>query len=631
MNRRTLKLVLLSVLVVGAIGSVTVRGVYALLSGQASNVGGSVATGTMTMDDLNVGAIQTTLAGPISTTASPTTITVTSTLGFPQSGTYTIGVGKELMTVTAGAGTSSWTVTRSVGGTTPTTHLAGAIVVLQQDTVAAGTTLSAKLGKNTLAANVPETTLTAPVTAAATTINVASFTDFPATAPFTILVDSEQMTVTAGAGTTTWTVTRGVNGTTAAPHASGTNVDPTSITVNSATNFPPSATPNFQIQVDNEVMNVTGISGTTFTVTRGVGGTAIASHASGAVVLQKTMFVNSASGFPASGDYTVDVGNEELLVTGGQGSTSWTVSRPVSGSNSASHGVNAAVTTNDCQSYLGTSNVNTGCDSVLTFSPDAEAYPGAPLTTTVAIKDSGSLPISDLVVYMPSCLRGIAPDAPFAANLPFVKTFNTANTANGYLVGGQTYYYEMTAVTASGETVAGAEETYTPPTGTNTNKITLHWTAIAAATGGYKIYRSTTEGGEQLLGTALAGATSFVDNVSSTTSPTPPYGTGSGNPCLPPNPPVANDNFELTIQETTPGGTRCWYPSNAETCAFDTTDTLGLFAQYTNTFLQGLDVGAGPTALGTRYFQISVELPANAGNAYQGTEAQYTLHWYAVS
>jgi hypothetical protein len=622
---RSVKLVLLSALAVGAIGSVTVRGVYGLLSAQSTNAGGSVATGTMTMANLNVGVIQTTLAATI--TSSQTTITVGSTLGFPSSGTYTIGVGKELMSVTGGQGTTTWTVTRGVNGTTAAGHSSGAIVVLQQDTVSASTTLTEKLGKNSLAANVPETTLTAAVTAAQTTITVASDTDFPASAPYTILVDSEQMTVTAGAGTTTWTVTRGVNSTTAAAHSQGTNVDPTTITVNSANNFPPSG--NYQIQVDSEVMTVTAGQGTTtWTVTRGANGTAIASHASGTTVLTKTMFVNSASGFPASGDYTVDVGNEELLVTGGQGTTTWTVTRDVDGTSSANHGVNANVTTNQCQSYSGTGNANTGCDAVLTWAPDAESYPGVPATTTVAITDSGSVPISDLVVYMPSCLRDLTPDAPFAANIPPIKSFNSAGTTGGYLIGGTTYYYELTAVLPSGQTVAGPEATYTPPVGTNTNKITLHWTAIAGATQ-YDIYRSTSEGGEQLLDSATVNH--YVDNTSTTPSGSPPSGTGSGNPCLPPNPPVASDDAELTIQETTPGAIRCWYPSNGETCAFDSTENLGVFAEDADTFGTGIDLGAGPAALDTRYFQIGIEFPSGASNAYQGTEADFTLHWYAVS
>ena len=48
-----------------------------------------------------------------------TTLNVTSATGFPGSGNYTISVNGEQMTVTAGQGTTAWTVTRGANGTTP--------------------------------------------------------------------------------------------------------------------------------------------------------------------------------------------------------------------------------------------------------------------------------------------------------------------------------------------------------------------------------------------------------------------------------------------------------------------------------------------------------------------------------
>ena len=71
------------------------------------------------------------------------------------------------------------------------------------------------------------TTLTGGITSSATTLTVSSTTGYPA-APFTIIVDSdtaseEVMEVTAVAGTT-FTVTRGVDGTTAVEHGAGASV-----------------------------------------------------------------------------------------------------------------------------------------------------------------------------------------------------------------------------------------------------------------------------------------------------------------------------------------------------------------------------------------------------------------------
>jgi Tfp pilus assembly protein PilX len=67
------------------------------------------------------------------------------------------------------------------------------------------------------------TTLTAAVNSTQTTISVASATGFPST-PFTIRIDDESMNVTAGFGTTTWTVTRGVNGSAATSHLNSQTV-----------------------------------------------------------------------------------------------------------------------------------------------------------------------------------------------------------------------------------------------------------------------------------------------------------------------------------------------------------------------------------------------------------------------
>jgi hypothetical protein len=62
-------------------------------------------------------------------TSSQTTISVASASGFPTSGTYRIRLDDENMTVTAGQGTTTWTVTRGVNGTTAVSHVSGQSVV----------------------------------------------------------------------------------------------------------------------------------------------------------------------------------------------------------------------------------------------------------------------------------------------------------------------------------------------------------------------------------------------------------------------------------------------------------------------------------------------------------------------
>ena len=51
-----------------------------------------------------------------------------SASGFPSSGNYNIMIDSEQMTVTAGQGTTTWTVTRGVGGTSAVSHLIATIV-----------------------------------------------------------------------------------------------------------------------------------------------------------------------------------------------------------------------------------------------------------------------------------------------------------------------------------------------------------------------------------------------------------------------------------------------------------------------------------------------------------------------
>jgi hypothetical protein len=64
------------------------------------------------------------------------------------------------------------------------------------------------------------------MTATSTSVVFNTFGGTPVStvAPYTILVDKEQMTVTAVSGST-WTVTRGVNGTTAVSHTVNTSAE----------------------------------------------------------------------------------------------------------------------------------------------------------------------------------------------------------------------------------------------------------------------------------------------------------------------------------------------------------------------------------------------------------------------
>jgi hypothetical protein len=154
----------------------------------------------------------------------------------------------------------------------------------------------------------------------------------------------------------------------------------------------------------------------------------------------------------------------------------------------------------------------------------------------------------------PAAALALAPDVDFTTNPPGpgdVLGF-TGTTTPGYLspaaglvaiglgTGGTlaatTYYYEVTAINAGGETTPSNEATVTT-TGT-TSKVTLDW--MAAGSGnygptGYKIYRGNTASGgsgseNKLIGTTAPSILTFTDTgfAGSTNSP-PTFNTASAN------------------------------------------------------------------------------------------------------
>lgn len=84
----------------------------------------------------SLGNAQTTLSGNGgSISAGATSLNVAAFTGFPAAPQYRILIGNELLIVTGGAGTTTWTVTRGAEGTTAATHNDGATVthVLTRD------------------------------------------------------------------------------------------------------------------------------------------------------------------------------------------------------------------------------------------------------------------------------------------------------------------------------------------------------------------------------------------------------------------------------------------------------------------------------------------------------------------
>jgi RHS repeat-associated protein len=138
--------------------------------------------------------------------------------------------------------------------------------------------------------------------------------------------------------------------------------------------------------------------------------------------------------------------------------------------------------------------------------------------SSVAVYDG-----NQLVVNSPTSIAGATGYNVYASLLLTAPTFPStvftgAATTGGFLQAGKIYRYKVTATTPNGETDGSTEQSYTVPTGTNTNTITLNWNAVAGASG-YKIYRTAGNGAtgtEKLLAVVTSGSTA---TYSDTTNP----------------------------------------------------------------------------------------------------------------
>ncbi|HEX6674289.1 MAG TPA: multicopper oxidase domain-containing protein [Actinomycetes bacterium] len=95
-------------------------------------VGGVLKSGSasaLASDDANYYQVNPkTTTRPTATNATQTSITVASAAGFPTSGSYFVRIDNEVLQVTGGQGTTTWTVSRGQLGTAAATHAASATV-----------------------------------------------------------------------------------------------------------------------------------------------------------------------------------------------------------------------------------------------------------------------------------------------------------------------------------------------------------------------------------------------------------------------------------------------------------------------------------------------------------------------
>jgi hypothetical protein len=113
----------------------------------------------------------------------------------------------------------------------------------------------------------------------------------------------------------------------------------------------------------------------------------------------------------------------------------------------------------------------------------------------------------------------------------------------------------------------------------------------------------------------------YMPSCTHTTSPSAPTVTGATDPC-------ALNGVELYVQETNSSwtATKCWYPSGTTACALSASTLFGFKATYSSSG-GALSLGAGPAALGSRYFIVGLELAGTAANTLQGQEALFDLTW----
>lgn len=89
---------------------------------------------------------------------------------------------------------------------------------------------------------------------------------------------------------------------------------------------------------------------------------------------------------------------------------------------------------------------------------------------------------------------------------PPVITLGTTFTTLGTF-GAGTYFWEITAINAAGETIGSNEVTHAV---VSTGRQTLNWTTVPGATG-YKVYRGTVTGLENVLVATLGAVTTYID------------------------------------------------------------------------------------------------------------------------
>jgi fibronectin type 3 domain-containing protein len=281
----------------------------------------------------------------------------------------------------------------------------------------------------------------------------------------------------------------------------------------------------------------TGVTGTSFTDTGLTNGTTYYYQVSAVNVGGQSPVSSEASATPqvpappAPTNVTATAGNAQVTLnwTASSGATSYNIYRSTTSGGEGSTPYMTGVTTtsftdsgltNGTTYYYEVSAVNAGgqspVSSEVSATPQVPA-PAAPtnLTATagnaqVTLNWTASTGATSYNIYRSTTSGG-------EGSTPYMTGVTTTSFTDTGLTNGTTYYYEVSAVNASGQSPVTSQVSATPqaPPAAPTNvtatagnaQVTLSWSASSGATS-YDIYRSTTSGGE--------GNTPYKTGVTST-------------------------------------------------------------------------------------------------------------------
>jgi len=116
----------------------------------------------------------------------------------------------------------------------------------------------------------------------------------------------------------------------------------------------------------------------------------------------------------------------------------------------------------------------------------------------------------------PAGAGGVAWNGPSLVAAPVLSLGATATTGGTFAAGAQ--FWKLTALNTKGETLASNEVTAT--LAANGTQV-LNWAAVTGATG-YRMYRGTAAGSENVLVTTLGAVTTYTDTGTAGTTASPP-------------------------------------------------------------------------------------------------------------